>query len=330
MSTLLDVENLSVEFMTHKGVLRAVNNVSFSLEKGETLCVVGESGCGKSLTSLSIVDLLPATARRSVGRLAFAGEDLSAGKRSGIAALRGRRISMIFQDPMKSLNPVLTIGDQMADGYLHHMKGTRRAAVARARDLLETVGVPEPDLRLTQYPHQLSGGLRQRVMIAMALMCEPELLIADEPTTALDVTVQIQVLALLKRLQRELGLTMILITHDFGVVARMADRVAVMYAGEIVEEGTSEEIFTRPSHPYTQGLLRCLPARGVTQLGTIPGVVPSLIGASDGCGFASRCAFATETCKTKNQAFARLSETHAYRCNLSAEKTLENAEGVRR
>ncbi|MBA3478646.1 MAG: ABC transporter ATP-binding protein, partial [Lautropia sp.] len=290
---VLDVDGLSVDIATPHGLLHAVRDVSFQARRGETLCIVGESGCGKSMTSLATMGLLPRAARRSARRLAFLGEDLTRAPARRINALRGSRMAMIFQEPMTALNPAYTIGNQLMEPYLHHRRSGVEEARARAIDLLEKVGIASAGERLGQYPHQLSGGLRQRVMIAMALMCGPELLIADEPSTALDVTIQAQILRLLAQLQRELGIAMVLVTHDLGVVARIADRVAVMYAGEIVEHGPAEELFATPHHPYTRGLLECIPVPGRTapggRLGTIAGVVPSLVGDFRGCGFRDRC-----------------------------------------
>ncbi|MEM7120965.1 MAG: ABC transporter ATP-binding protein [Pseudomonadota bacterium] len=317
MSRLLEVQDLRVEIAMSSGTLHAVRGVDFSIDKGEVLCIVGESGCGKSLTSLALMGLLPNRAERHAKRLCFDGQDLTDANRAILGRLRGNRIAMIFQDPMTSLNPVYTIGNQLMEIYRRHRRGSRAVARARAIDLMTTVGIPAPERRLEQFPHQLSGGLRQRVMIAMALMCEPDLLIADEPTTALDVTIQNQVLALLKRLQRELGLAVVLITHDLGVVAHMADRVAVMYAGEIVEQATTEELFSRPCHPYTRGLMHCLPGQdGKGRLGTIPGMVPAMTGVFEGCAFADRCPHARAQCRGTPIAFASLSPTHAYRCVL--------------
>lgn len=323
MSGLLEVSDLHVEIPTSAGLVSAVRGVSFAVDKGEILCVVGESGCGKSLTSLALMGLLPRRARCRAEFMRFADQDLAKASSAQLGELRGDRIAMIFQDPMTSLNPVHKIGSQLMEVYLRHRGGARSAARARAIELLETAGVPAPAQRLEQYPHQLSGGLRQRVMIAMALMCEPDLLIADEPTTALDVTIQAQVLALLKRLQRDLGLAVILVTHDLGVVARMADRVIVMYAGQIVEQATAEELFARPCHPYTQGLMQCLPGRGgAERLGTIPGMVPATIGAFEGCGFAERCPYAVADCRQGRKELAPLTVTHAYRCVLPAQESL--------
>ena len=298
--TVLDVQGLSVDIATGRGSLHAVRDVSFTVRRGETLCIVGESGCGKSMTSLALMSLLPKAAKRSVRSLSFLGEDLGAASAARINTLRGNRMAMIFQEPMTALNPAYTIGDQLMEPYLHHKKSSVAQARERAVELLGKVGIASAAQRLGQYPHQLSGGLRQRVMIAMALMCGPELLIADEPSTALDVTIQAQILRLLADLQQELGIAMVLITHDLGVVARIAHRVAVMYAGQVVEEGPVAELFATPHHPYTRGLLSCIPVPGRTApgglLGTIPGVVPSLVGEFKGCGFRDRCPYAQPVC----------------------------------
>jgi len=298
----LDVQGLKVDIATPAGDLHAVRDVSFQVRRGETLCLVGESGCGKSMTSLAIMGLLPRAARRSTRRLAVMGEDLShAGKRR-VNALRGARMAMVFQEPMTALNPAYTIGSQLTEHYLYHRKTSTAQARERAAELLHKVGIASAGERLAQYPHQLSGGLRQRVMIAMALMCGPDVLIADEPSTALDVTIQAQILRLLADLQAELGIAMVLITHDLGVVARIAHQVAVMYAGQIVEEGPAAELFAAPRHPYTQGLLSCIPVPGRTapgaELGTIPGVVPALVGDLPGCAFADRCRHAQPDCRS--------------------------------
>ena len=315
---VLDVEGLSVDIATPRGALHAVRDVSFQVRRGETLCIVGESGCGKSITSLAIMSLLPKAAKRSARHLSLLGEDLATASSRRINALRGDRMAMIFQEPMTALNPAYTIGNQLMESYLHHRGGGEAPARARAVELLEKVGIASAAERLGQYPHQLSGGLRQRVMIAMALMCGPELLIADEPSTALDVTIQAQILRLLADLQRELGIALVLIAHDLGVVARIAHRVAVMYAGEIVEEGTAERVFASPRHPYTHGLLRCIPVPGRTapggRLGTIAGVVPSLIGDFSGCGFRERCSHAQPVCAQTVP--VRAVEGHGWRCIL--------------
>ncbi len=297
---VLDVQGLSVDIATPRGTLHAVRDISFQVRRGETLCIVGESGCGKSMTSLAIMGLLPQAARRSARRLSFLGEDLAKAAPRRINALRGSKMAMIFQEPMTALNPAYTIGNQLMEPYLHHRSASMGEARERAIELLAKVGIASAAERLGQYPHQLSGGLRQRVMIAMALMCGPELLIADEPSTALDVTIQAQILRLLADLQRELGIAMVLITHDLGVVARVAHRVAVMYAGQIIEEGPASALFAEPHHPYTLGLLGCIPIPGRTlpggKLGTIPGVVPSLVGEFHGCAFRDRCAYAQPVC----------------------------------
>ena len=312
---LLDVAGLQVRF----GGVDAVRGVSFAVARGETHCLVGESGCGKSVTALAVMDLLTRRAARSADRLDYAGADLRALGERGMARLRGDRISMIFQEPMTSLNPAFTIGSQMAEAFTRHRGVARRIAVDRAADLLARVGIMAPGLRLGQYPHQLSGGLRQRVMIAMALMCEPDLLIADEPTTALDVTVQAQILRLLQTLQAELGLAMLLITHDLGVVAHMAHRVSVMYAGEIVESAPAPALFGAPTHPYTAGLLACVPVPGRVRrdekLGSIPGTVPRLAPGFRGCAFRERCDHATALCAqaTPEQL---ATEGHRYLCRL--------------
>jgi oligopeptide/dipeptide ABC transporter ATP-binding protein len=293
MSTVLEIEDLRVGFPTTE----PVRGVSLSVSRGQTHCIVGESGCGKSLSALAIMGLLPRGARMA-GRLSFGGAPLPQGR--ALARLRGDRMAMIFQEPMTSLNPAYTVGSQLTEAWRRHRPGGQRAAVDRAAELLERVGIAAPGARMGQFPHQLSGGLRQRVMIAMALMCSPELLIADEPTTALDVTVQAQILRLLAGLQKELGLAILLITHDLGVVARVADKVSVMYAGTVVESASAAELFTRPAHPYTRGLLASVPDPARTRrgepLGSIPGLVPRLPPGFTGCAFRDRCALATPDC----------------------------------
>jgi len=319
LTAVLEVEGLSVDIPLAAGVLHPVRDVSFQVNRGETLAIVGESGCGKSLTSLAIMGLLPKAAERRAARLAFHGDSLLDLSESQMSDIRGDRMSMIFQDPMTSLNPSYTIGNQLEETLLRHRSVPRRAARDRAVFLLEKVGISAAASRLGQYPHQLSGGLRQRVMIAMALMCEPELLIADEPTTALDVTIQAQILLLIANLQKEFDIGVILITHDLGVVARVADRVAVMYAGQIVETGASGEVFRAPLHPYTQGLLDCIPIPGKTApgapLGSIPGIVPNLIGDLSGCSFRDRCSFAQEGCAAQVD-IRTLGPGRGYRCIL--------------
>jgi peptide/nickel transport system ATP-binding protein len=313
---VLQVRSLSVDIATPRGPLRAVRDVSFQVRRGETLCIVGESGCGKSITSLAVMSLLPAAARRRAATLSLLGEDLLKATGRRVNELRGNRMAMIFQEPMTALNPAYTIGNQLTEGYLLHRGGGQGKARERAVELLGKVGIASAAERLAQYPHQLSGGLRQRVMIAMALMCGPELLIADEPSTALDVTIQAQILRLLADLQKDLGIAMVLITHDLGVVARIAHRVAVMYAGEIVEEGTTERVFASPRHPYTRGLISCIPVPGRTErggrLGTIAGVVPHLVGDIRGCSFRERCVYAQPACT--EQVPLRSAGEHCWRC----------------
>jgi peptide/nickel transport system ATP-binding protein len=297
---ILTVEDLRVALPVPAGTLKAVAGVSLHLDRGETLCIVGESGCGKTLTALAVMDLLPNRATRSAARLELDGRNLLGITERAMSDIRGNRMAMIFQEPMTSLNPAYTIGNQLEEALLRHGRVSRRVARERAVHLLGRVGITASASRLKQYPHQLSGGLRQRVMIAMALMCSPSLILADEPTTALDVTIQAQILHLLADLQREFAMGLVLITHDLGIVARIATRVVVMYAGQVVETGEAADIFSRPAHPYTRGLLACIPVPGRTRrgerLGTIPGMVPSLVGEKEGCTFAGRCAYVTDAC----------------------------------
>jgi peptide/nickel transport system ATP-binding protein len=326
---VLDVKNLTVDIDVPAGTLHAVSGIDFYVNEGETLCIVGESGCGKSITALAIMDILPRKAKLKADRLQLQHRDLLTLPKDQFAKLRGDRMAMIFQDPMTSLNPVYRVGDQLEEVYIQHGKGGRREANERAQFLLDKVGITAAKSRLIQYPHQLSGGLRQRIMIAMSLMCDPELIIADEPTTALDVTIQAQILNTLHGLQREFNTAMILITHDLGVVARVADRVAVMYAGKIVEQGTAMEIFTQPNHPYTQGLMACIPQPGKTghgRLGSIPGIVPSLVGDIDGCLFRNRCASVRPACEKGDVALRYLNDGHAYRCVMSIEESAKRAQ----
>lgn len=298
--TVLSIEGLEVTLPHREGAVHAVRGVSFDIGRGETVCVVGESGCGKSMTAMAVLNLLPRGARRNARTLRWRDEDiLKAGERR-MRDLRGDRIGMIFQEPLTALNPSLPIGEQLMEVYRRHRPAQKREARARAIDMLGQVGIPDPEERLSQYPYQLSGGLRQRVVIAMALMCEPELIIADEPTTALDVTIQAQILRLLIDLKDRFGLALLLITHDLAVASRVADRIVVMYAGEVVEEAATAEFFAHPLHPYARGLLGCLPSvhsgnRG-EPLQVIPGTVPSLIGEMAGCAFLDRCAFADDAC----------------------------------
>jgi len=320
---ILDFENLRVDIPVSAGMLHPVRGISFTVARGETLCIVGESGCGKSLTSLALMGLLPKTAQRTADRMDFLGQDIRGHSERMMSRLRGVNMSMIFQEPMTSLNPAYTIGNQLEEIYIRHIDPSRRSARERAVFLLEKVGISSAASRLKQYPHQLSGGLRQRVMIAMALMCGPDLIIADEPTTALDVTIQAQILHLLADLQREFQMGMILITHDLGIVARVADKVQVMYAGSTVEEGPCQSVFDTPMHPYTSGLLRCIPVPGKTKrgarLGSIPGIVPNLVGDLAGCMFRNRCEFASDACASLADTPTVLDDGHAYTCVRSPE-----------
>ena len=296
---ILILEELRTHFFTDDGVVRAVDGISLEVRAGETLALVGESGSGKSVTALSILRLVPEPPGRIVGgRILFRGANLLERSREEIRAIRGKEISMVFQEPMTSLNPVYSCGEQIIETLMLHERQTRRAARARTIELLRLVGIPDADRRVDEYPHQMSGGMRQRVMIAMALACRPAVLIADEPTTALDVTIQAQILELLKRLQRELGMAVILITHDLGVVAETADRVAVMYAGQIVEQGDVRAVFARPLHPYTAALQASLPRLGAPRdrLRAIPGNVPDPARFPAGCRFQPRCGVAQPRC----------------------------------
>ncbi|MBL8699991.1 MAG: ABC transporter ATP-binding protein [Alphaproteobacteria bacterium] len=324
MSALLEIEGLEVRLPVAGGELHAVRGIDLRLEAGEALSVVGESGCGKSLTALAVMGLLPRRAVRAARRIVFDGQRLDALGERAMADLRGRRLAMIFQDPMTSLNPTLTIGTQLTEGIRRHEGIGAAAARARAVELLERVGIAEPAARLGQYPHQFSGGQRQRVMIAAALMGRPSLLIADEPTTALDVTIQAQILDLLDDLRREFGLAVLLITHDLGVVARFADRVAVMYAGEVVEEAPAAAIFAAPRHPYTRALLAALPVPGRTKPGSrlaaIGGRVPELVGGMAGCAFRDRCPEAVAACARDPVPQHRPTGDHLYRCVVAPER----------
>jgi oligopeptide/dipeptide ABC transporter ATP-binding protein len=305
-AVILEIAALRTHFFTRDGIVRAVDGVSLRLGRGETLGVVGESGCGKSVTALSILRLIPSPPGRIVGgTIRFQGRNLLELGEDEMRRLRGNEISMIFQEPMTSLNPVLTIGRQIAETLMLHQGLSRRAAFDRAVEMLRLVRIPEAERRIRQYPHELSGGMRQRVMIAMALSCDPKVLIADEPTTALDVTIQAQILELIGELKEKLGTAVILITHDLGVVAETAQRVVVMYAGRNVEEASVEELFAAPLHPYTRGLMAAVPRLGSAlgherrRLAEIPGMVPSLRDAMPGCSFAPRCAYATARCRSE-------------------------------
>ena len=299
MATLLEVKDLSTYFFTPEGVVKAVDGISYDLQEGETLGLVGESGCGKSVSALSIMRLIQRPGRTVGGEVTFNGQDLLALDDSEMRRIRGKDMAMIFQEPMTSLNPVLTIGKQLTEALILHLGLDQHAANDRAGELLEMVGIPEGAGRLADYPHQFSGGMRQRVMIAMALSCDPKMLIADEPTTALDVTIQAQILELVKKLGEETGTAVLIITHNLGVVARYADRVNVMYAGKIIERGTAREIYTNPRHPYTIGLLNSVPRLDEPrkeQLAPIEGSPPDLIGLPIGCAFRPRCKYAIDRC----------------------------------
>ncbi|HRD76066.1 MAG TPA: ABC transporter ATP-binding protein [Hyphomicrobiaceae bacterium] len=325
---LLEVENLQTHFRTIDGVNRAVDGVSFTLEAGETLAIVGESGCGKSVTAMSLMRLIAMPPGRIAGRVSFAGRDLLAASEREMRQIRGNEISMIFQEPMTSLNPVLTIGRQLGETLRLHQGLGKTEATARAVEMLRLVGIPEAERRVTEYPHQMSGGMRQRVMIAIALACNPKLLIADEPTTALDVTIQAQILDLMRDLKRRIGAAIILITHDLGVVAEVAERVMVMYAGRKVEEAPVRALFHAPRHPYTRGLLGSVPKLGSSVTGSeerlaeIPGLVPSLKSRIEGCVFASRCPIATEVCREVAPALEAKAARHVVACHHAAREAV--------
>lgn len=298
---LLEVCNLNTVFFTPEGTVPAVDNVSFNIGKGETVALVGESGCGKTVTSLSVIRLLPTTAYIQAEKMLFEGQDLTAFSAEQVRRLRGKEIAMIFQEPMTSLNPVYRIRRQIGEIYRTHFDMNSEEIYEASINMLEKVGIPKPEERIDAFPHQLSGGLRQRVMIAIALASNPKLVIADEPTTALDVTIQAQVMELLKDMQKEMGMSILLITHDFGVVAEMADRVAVMYAGRIVEEGPFQPVFEQPRHPYTRALIDSIPGlkiRRGNRLESIKGMVPNPLRFPDGCRFHPRCPLATEVCRS--------------------------------
>jgi peptide/nickel transport system ATP-binding protein len=325
---LLEIENLQTHFRTPDGINRAVDGLSLAIEAGQTLAIVGESGCGKSVTAMSVLRLIPEPPGKIAGRIAFNGRDLLKLSDAEMRDIRGNEISMIFQEPMSSLNPVLTIGRQIREPLRLHQRLDRAAAEKRAVEMLALVGIPEPQRRVNEYSHQMSGGMRQRVMIAMALACNPKLLIADEPTTALDVTVQAQILDLMRELKQRVGAAIMLITHDLGVVAEVAEHVVVMYAGRKVEEAPARQLFARPRHPYTQGLLGAVPKLGSSltgdeqRLAEIPGLVPSLKNRIQGCVFASRCPRATDICR---QAAPKLQDKvpgHWVACHHAAWETV--------
>ncbi|HEY7844426.1 MAG TPA: ABC transporter ATP-binding protein [Bradyrhizobium sp.] len=325
-TNVLDVKGLQTVFFTNSGLFRAVDDVSFHVKRGETLAIVGESGCGKSVSALSVMRLVPDPPGRIVGgEILLDGTDLLQLDEADMRAIRGNRISMIFQEPMTSLNPVIRIGDQISEAVRLHRDMSAKEARDKAVDMLRLVRIPEPARRAQEYPHQLSGGMRQRAMIAMALACRPALLIADEPTTALDVTIQAQILALMVDLQKELGMGLILITHDLGVVAQTAQRVIVMYAGRKVEEADVETLFANPRHPYTRGLMASIPAvptaqtEGSERLAEIPGTVPALTRLPQGCAFAPRCNLAIDRCRQEYPPLAEFDGNHLAACWRAAE-----------
>jgi peptide/nickel transport system ATP-binding protein len=325
---LLEVENLRTHFRTPDGVIRAVDGVSFAVAHGETVAIVGESGCGKSVTASSILRLIPQPPGKIAGHIRFDGTDLLSLSEGAMRNIRGNRISMVFQEPMTSLNPVLTVGGQIGETLRMHQRLGRKAVRERAVEMLNLVGIAEPRQRAREYPHQLSGGMRQRVMIAIALACNPKLLIADEPTTALDVTIQAQILELIADLKKRAGTGIILITHDLGVVAEIAERVIVMYAGRKVEEASVADLFRAPRHPYTRGLLAAVPKLGSslagagTKLAEIPGVVPSLRQRIPGCVFASRCGEARDVCRQVAPALEQKAPRHFAACHLAPRETV--------
>ncbi|HJS52496.1 MAG TPA: ABC transporter ATP-binding protein [Pyrinomonadaceae bacterium] len=332
MAQLLEVNNLRTQFATRAGLVKAVDDVSFELSEGELLGLVGESGCGKSITALSIMRLISAPGQIVGGSITFRGEELLTASRERMRDIRGNDIAMIFQDPMTSLNPVYKVGEQIAEALRLHRDLDRKEARQAAIDAMKEVSIPSPERRVNDYPHQLSGGMRQRVMIAMALACDPQLLIADEPTTALDVTIQAQILELLDELRRTRKLAVLLITHDLGVVAEVADRVCVMYTGRIVEQSGVAELFAKPKHPYTQGLLRSVPKLSVPdiakaeRLQTIEGVVPNPTELPDGCHFAPRCEFVMERCRHGVIPLYQLDNDVKVRCVLYDDESADEVE----
>jgi oligopeptide/dipeptide ABC transporter ATP-binding protein len=316
---LIHIEDLTTSFRTDDGLVTAVNQVSFDISKGKILGIVGESGCGKSVTALSIMRLIPKPhGVIESGKIMFHGRDLLQVPERDMQSIRGDRIGMIFQEPMTALNPVLNIGSQLSESFRAHLGSSRKDSLRQATQLLEQVGIPEAARRVKQYPHQMSGGQKQRVMIAMALACQPELLIADEPTTALDVTIQAQILELIKKMQREIDMAVMLITHDLGVIAEICDEVIVMYAGKIVEKAPMQKLFRDPQHPYTQGLMKSIPRladKGRQKLDTIRGMVPSLLHLPKGCGFSNRCDYAVDGCRQIEPKLELAEESHFVSCH---------------
>lgn len=316
MSEVLNVKNLRVEFILPESTLYAVRGISFSIEEGKTLGLVGESGCGKSVSAFSILNLVAHPGKITGGEVVYRGKNLLELNQNEMRAYRGKKISMIFQEPMTSLNPVLTVGYQISESFIFHLGLSKQEARERSIQMLKLVGIPDADKRYGSYPHEFSGGMRQRVMIAMALAASPSLLIADEPTTALDVTIQAQILELLQNIQRERNMSMLLITHDIGIVANLADDMAIMYAGEIVEYGKTQDVLRSPLHPYTRGLFDAIPkiSGGPERLATIPGTVPALISEPLGCAFAPRCKYATEHCFSTKVSLSEDSPGHNVSC----------------
>lgn len=313
---LLDIQGLTTHFFTRSGVINAVDNLSLAVQKGSVLGLVGESGCGKTVTALSILNLVPYPGKIITGKILFEGKDLLGLSAEEMRSIRGARISMIFQEPMTALNPVFTVGDQIAEVLTAHQDVTRKEALKSAADLLQSVGIPSPEKRVNEYPHQLSGGMRQRVMIAMAIACKPALILADEPTTALDVTIQAHILELLGTIQQEMGMAMVLVTHDLGLIAERAHEVAVMYAGRIVEQAGTKELFANPQHPYTRGLMASIPQpgeEGHKRLRTILGTVPRLYDLPKGCTFAPRCDLKTGKCEIEPE-LVEVKPGHLVRC----------------
>jgi oligopeptide/dipeptide ABC transporter ATP-binding protein len=322
MSALLEVRDLYLEFKTSRGRLKALNGMTFNVQPGEVFGLVGETGCGKTVTGLSVLRLLPRSAEITGGEVIFEGTNLLTLSRGDIETVRGNKIAMIFQDPSTSLNPVFTIGSQIERVIRQHIKMTKREAAEKAGDTLAAVGLPDVKRILASYPHQLSGGMQQRVMIAMALSCSPRLLIADEPTTALDVTIQAQILKLLGDLQKKFDVAMILITHNLGIIAQTCDRLAILYGGRVAESGSTRDIFTYAEHPYTRGLMNAIPHPGARgkKMATIPGTVPSNPGAMTGCTFAPRCDFFMPRCSVETPPLYQLGDNHASACFLAEKK----------
>ena len=325
---ILEVENLHTSFFTDAGEVRAVNGVSFRLEPGKTLGIVGESGSGKSVTAYSIMQILAETGRITEGAVRYRGEDIAKWNKKQMQKFRGEKCSIIFQDPMTSLNPVFTVGNQLEEAILLHTDKNRKEAKERAIEMLTLVGVNEPESRVKQYPHELSGGMRQRVMIAMALACEPDILIADEPTTALDVTIQAQILELMQDLQKKLGMAIIMVTHDLGVIASMCDEIMVMYGGRVCERGTADDIFYRPAHEYTKGLLRSIPKSDNMNEKLVPigGTPINLLNMPKGCAFCPRCDAAMKICLSTQPEEMRISDTHLASCWMNVREYYEAQE----